>query len=178
MPWVRSGFCFSFIAWDSMTEPHETSVGLLINWYQSEKCLRCFFGPCQANYTPGSGYTVDESLLGFRDRCSFKQYIPKKPGKYGIKVYVKADNMTFYSLCSKVYIDKGTHDPDLPVPTQAILDFIGVVAGTNRNITTDNYYTSISLTNELKSRGLTLVGTMKKNKTCIPPSFLAKSEGG
>jgi len=31
---------------------------------------------CEANYTPGTGCTVDESLHGFRGRCSFKQYIP------------------------------------------------------------------------------------------------------
>jgi hypothetical protein len=31
---------------------------------------------------------------------------------------------------------------------------------------------------KLKSRKLTLVGTMKKNKACIPPSFLAKADEG
>jgi hypothetical protein len=31
---------------------------------------------------------------------------------------------------------------------------------------------------ELKSRKLTLVGTMKNNKVCIPPSFLAKADEG
>jgi len=49
------------------------------------------------------------------------------------------------------------------------------VSGKSRNITTDNYYTSIPLTKELKSRKLTLVGTMKKNKACIPPSFFGES---
>ena len=28
---------------------------------------------CEANYTPGTGCTVDESLLEFRGRCSFRQ---------------------------------------------------------------------------------------------------------
>ena len=31
---------------------------------------------------------------------------------------------------------------------------------------------------ELKSGKLTLVGIMKKNKECIPPSFLAKADEG
>ena len=32
----------------------------------------------EAHYTPGTGCTVDESLHGFRGRCSFKQYIPNR----------------------------------------------------------------------------------------------------
>jgi hypothetical protein len=31
---------------------------------------------------------------------------------------------------------------------------------------------------ELKRRKLTLVGTMEKNKACIPPSFLLKADEG
>ena len=37
-------------------------------------------------YTPGPHMTVDEQLVCFRGRCPFRQYIPSKPGKYGIKV--------------------------------------------------------------------------------------------
>ncbi|XP_059174346.1 piggyBac transposable element-derived protein 4-like [Physella acuta] len=145
-------------------------------------CVRDIFGKfvkaCEANYTPGTGCTVDESLLAFRGRCSFKQYIPNKPSKYGIKIYVLADSKTFYSVSSKIYMGAGTHAPGMQVPTQAVLDLVPTISGTNRNITTDNYYTSIDLANELKSRNLTLVGTMKKNKACIPPSFFMKAAEG
>jgi len=40
-----------------------------------------FVVACEANYTPGTGCTVDESLHGFRGMCNFKQYIPNKPSK-------------------------------------------------------------------------------------------------
>ena len=36
---------------------------------------------------PGSDLTIDEQLITTRGRCQFKQYIPSKPGKYGIKVF-------------------------------------------------------------------------------------------
>ena len=93
-------------------------------------------------------------------------------------MYVLADSQSFYSVSSKIYAGAGTHIPGLPVPTLAVLNLINPISGTNRNITTDNYYISISLANELKSNQLTLVGTMKKNKRCIPSSFLTKADAG
>jgi len=137
-----------------------------------------FVVACEANCTPGTGCTVDESLHEFRGMCSSKQYIPNKLSKYGIKVHVMADSKTFYLVSSNIYTGAGTHASGLPVPTQVLLDLVPSVSGTSRNITTDNYYTPIPLAKELKFRKLTLVGTMKKNKACIPPSFLAKADEG
>jgi len=111
--------------------------------------------------------------------CSFKQYIPKELSKYGINVYVLADSKKFYSVSSKIYTGAGCRAPVLPFPTQVVPDLVPSVSGTNRNITTDNYYTSIPLAMELKSRKFTLIGMMKKqNKVCISPSFLAKADEG
>lgn len=36
-------------------------------------------------YLPGLNLTVDEQLVPFRDRVVFKQYLPSKPDKYGLK---------------------------------------------------------------------------------------------
>jgi len=70
-----------------------------------------FVAACEANYTPGTGCTVGESLYGFRGMYSFKQFIPNKPSKYGIKVYVLSDSKTFYSVSSKIYTGADTHAP-------------------------------------------------------------------
>jgi len=96
--------------------------------------------------------------------CSFKQYVPNKPSKFANKLYVLADSKTFYLVSFKIYTGSGTLAPGLPDPTQAVLHLVPSVSETSRNITSENYYTSVPLTMELKSRDLTLVGTMKKNK--------------
>lgn len=55
------------------------------------------------------------------------------------------------------------------------LRLVQPVHGTNWNITTDNWFTSIPLIETLqKEQKLTLVGTLKKNKREIPPEFLPK----
>ena len=48
-------------------------------WERWEEILSKF-------YNPGTNLTVDEQLVGFRGR-SFKQYMPSKPAKYGIKIW-------------------------------------------------------------------------------------------
>ena len=45
----------------------------------------------QKNYSLGEFTTIDEMLVGFRGRCGFRQYIPSKPNKYGIKIYALVD---------------------------------------------------------------------------------------
>jgi len=48
--------------------------------------------------------------------------------------------------------------------------------GTNRNITTDNWFTSLlELAEQLLATKLTLVGTLRKNKGEVPPHMLVKN---
>lgn len=45
------------------------------------------------------------------------------------------------------------------------------IIATNRNITADNWFSSIELVNELLKRELTYCGTLRKNKAEIPTQF-------
>ena len=50
--------------------------------------------------------TVDEQLVCFRGRCPFRQYIPSKPGKYGIKIWAICEANTSYAWKMQVYTGK------------------------------------------------------------------------
>lgn len=133
----------------------------------------------QAAYTIGANATIDEMLVAFRGRCGFKMYMPSKPAKYGLKMQRLADARTCYVYNTYLYCGKGCDGMYLSedekkynIPTQAVLRLCKPIFGTNRNITTDNWYTSIELANVLKNKQLTLVGTLKKNKREIPKDFL------
>lgn len=41
-------------------------------------------------FCPKSNVTVDEMLVPFWGECPFKQYMPKKPAKYGLKIFCLA----------------------------------------------------------------------------------------
>ncbi|XP_045489690.1 piggyBac transposable element-derived protein 4-like [Pieris rapae] len=121
-------------------------------------------------YTPGSYITIDEQLVGFRGRCPFRMYIPNKPNKYGIKLVMAADVHSKYVINAIPYLGKGTDPQKQPLATFFVKNITSSLHGTNRNITMDNWFTSVSLADELLQSpyNLTLVGTLRSNKREIP----------
>lgn len=57
-------------------------------------------------YSPGENLTVDEQLVAFRGRCAFKQYLPSKPDKYGLKLFWICDAKTCYPLFAIPYLGR------------------------------------------------------------------------
>ena len=124
---------------------------------------------CSQYYSPSQYVTVDEQLLSFRGRCPFKMYIPSKPDKYGIKIIMMCDAKTYYMCVATPYVGKENRDTTHSIPTYYILNLTNNIQGSNRNVTLDNWFSSCELCDKLSSRGLTMVGTMRKNKPDIPP---------
>lgn len=62
-------------------------------------------------FSPDRDLTVDEQLVPFKGRCSFRQYIPKKPAKYGIKVWAACDVKTSYAWRLQVYTGRAAGEP-------------------------------------------------------------------
>ncbi|CAH2092513.1 unnamed protein product [Euphydryas editha] len=128
----------------------------------------------QANYTCSEYVTIDEMLSAFRGKCFFRVYLKSKPAKYGLKIMCLCDAKTHYLYNAFIYAGKSNEprNPDLSVPTQSVLKLAEPIFQTNRNITADNWFSSVELVHQLKAKGLTYVGTMRKNKRELPKEFL------
>uniref|UniRef100_A0A3Q3L0N4 Nucleolin n=1 Tax=Mastacembelus armatus TaxID=205130 RepID=A0A3Q3L0N4_9TELE len=123
-------------------------------------------------YNPGPEVTVDERLVPFRGRCSFKVYIPSKPGKYGIKIWAACDARSSYAWNMQVYVGKpSTGGAEKKQGMRVVLDMTTGLQG--HNITCDNFFTSYALGQELLKRKLTMVGTVRKNKPELPPALVS-----
>lgn len=57
-------------------------------------------------YMPKAQVSIDESIIGFKGRLSFVQYMPKKPTKWGIKAWVLTESETGYVWNMKIYTGK------------------------------------------------------------------------
>lgn len=138
-----------------------------------------FVQNCQDVYSVSVSTCIDEMLIQFRGRCKFKVYMPNKPAKYGIKVMCLTDARNHYFYNGYIYTGRdsdgqGLSDSDKKFnkPTQSVLRLTRPIYGTNKNVTADNWFSSIQLIDVLFERKLTYVGTLKKNKREIPPEFL------
>lgn len=129
-----------------------------------------FIGNCRKWYKPGSYITIDEQLVGFRGRCPFRMYIPNKPNKYGLKLVMMADSSTKYMCNAMPYMGKNTNTGNEPLATYFVKELSKPYHGSKRNLTMDNWFTSVPLAEELLKPpyNLTLVGTLRSNKREIP----------
>lgn len=134
---------------------------------------------CGKSYTISEFATVDEMLLGFRGRCSFRQYMPQKPNKYGLKVYATVCSKTRYLLIWEPYLGVQPQGPFWKDNSQMSLvqRLVQPISGTGRNLTFDNFFTSFPLIKTLLvSHRLTVVGTVRKNKRELPLEFVSTKE--
>ena len=132
-----------------------------------------FIEACQKSYKAGSCVTIDESLVPFRGRCSFKVYMPSKPSKYGIKIWCMVDATNAYLLNAQIYSGKSPDGPERQQASRVVRDLTTTIANSGRNVTCDNFFTDFNLAVELLDKNITLLGTLRKNKREIPLSFQA-----
>lgn len=136
-----------------------------------------FVQHCKDAYSHSEFVTIDEKLEGFRGKCNFRQYIPSKPNKYGLKVFAACDAKTFYTSAMEVYVGTQPEGPyRVGNSAQNVVERLCEhIFQSKRNITTDNWFTSIPLAESLKSKGLTLLGTIRKNKKELPQEMVTRN---
>jgi len=84
----------------------------------------------QANYAPQRSLAIDETMLRFRGRFAGKQYMPKKPVKWGIKAFSLADSSNGYLLNILLYTGAETLDgtnhqfSTLPQPAHVVMHLL------------------------------------------------------
>lgn len=126
-------------------------------------------------YKPGAVITVDEQLFPIKARCRFTQYMPNKPNKFGIKCWLASDVKSKYVVNGFPYLGKDEERSSVPLSEFIVLKLMEPYTGSGRTVTTDNFFTSLSLATKLITKRTTLVGTIRQNKRELPkPAKLKK----
>ena len=125
-------------------------------------------------YVPRTDICVDEQLVPFRGRCGFRQYILSKPAKYGLKIWWACDSDTSYPLKGEVNLGRQPGEPrEVGKGARVVKQLTYPWRNSGRNVTADNFFSSIPLATDLLQDGLTYVGTLRSNKPEIPTTLKA-----
>nr|XP_003707254.1 PREDICTED: piggyBac transposable element-derived protein 4-like [Megachile rotundata] len=141
------------------------------------------------HFTPSKDICIYESIVKFKGRIALITYNPKKPTKWGIRIYVLADVKTGYVYSILPYYGSLTTEtlekPELPISSRIPLTLIkkllnNVPNAEGYHLYTDRFFTSIPLADELFKMKIHLTGTIMPNRKHLPaqikkPRFLIKS---
>ena len=140
--------------------------------------MRYAFEECNKSFArvmiPECYLSLDETFYPMRTQIHFRQYNPDKPAKHGM--LFKSINSATYPCTyqSHVYCGKPKGEPNefyISGTENYIQYLVNKLSSYHdirgRNISMDR----LSVANRLLDKGITLVGTMQKNRVGIPASL-------
>lgn len=122
-------------------------------------------------FSPFQNICIDESLMLFKGRLAFKQYIPSKRHRFGVKLFVLCDVETGYVVDFIVYTGADTDIVDsqsLGVSGAVVTTLLQPYLGKGHTLWIDNWYTSPDLAKYLLTEKTDMCGTVRKNRRGMP----------
>jgi len=131
----------------------------------------------QDEYIPHEQLSVDEGMIPFKGRLSFKQYMKDKPVKFGVKMWIAADAVTAYCLNFEVYVGKHATtfrylDRHFGLSGRVVIELTKHLHNRGHTVYTDNFFTSPALAHYLSSQGTYLCGTVRSNRKGFPKEIV------
>ena len=128
-----------------------------------------FIENCQASYRPSAELTIDEQLLTSRSRCSFTQYMPNKPDKFGIKFWMLSEVDSKYIYNCFPYLGKHEEKSSTDLLGEFVVKKLTQpLLNKGYHVTCDNFFSSLRLAQYLKAHRTSFLGTVKSNKSELP----------
>ncbi|XP_032227553.1 piggyBac transposable element-derived protein 4-like [Nematostella vectensis] len=99
----------------------------------------------QQTYEPSKDMSVNEGMIAFKGRLGFRQYMPAKPTKYGIKVWMAADPNNGYVCNYKVYLGQENRQRVHGLCYDVVMDMAKPFLNSYRHIFCDTFFTTVRL---------------------------------
>ena len=130
---------------------------------------------CLREYNPHRNCSIDEAMVAFRGRLGWRQYMPAKPTKYGMKVWMRADPVNAYCNEFEVYTGRVQQDrPERGLGERVVKELSVKLRGGNYVVNNDNYFTSVPLFESLLDEGILARGTVRINRRGLPRRLLSE----
>ena len=126
---------------------------------------------CSEAFYPGKKLSIDESLVLFKGRLSFKQYIKSKRARFGIKLFqlcttnqTLLDYMIYHGNMANQLIEMEDGLITEKIPITLMQKYLGK----GHHFFVDNYYTSFALAEYLLQNDTYVTGTIRENRKQFP----------
>ena len=127
-------------------------------------------------YNPSEYLAIDDVIVRFKGRVVFKQYIPRKHKRYGIKLYKLCDS-TGYIYDMKVYLGKNEQltSQHLTAPHAIVRELTRKVEGCGHKLYMDNFFSSPDLFDDLTKKKINCCGTVRPCTKGMPQDLRPKN---
>lgn len=139
--------------------------------------VEAFVDTFRSSIRPGKNIVIDESMVPWRGRLCFRQYIPGKRHKYGVKLY-KLCLPEGYTYNIEIYAGKNQTTIKKSHCHDVVMRLLNGLLFEGRVLFIDNYYTTVPLAEELLENSTFICGTVKINKKFLPPQAKQKQKRG
>lgn len=118
-------------------------------------------------YYPNRELSIDESMVLWRGRLRFRQYIKGKRHKFGVKLYSlnEPDGLT---IKFKIYSGGSDFTAGVGHTEKVVLHLMDRLLNEGHALFMDNFYNSFTLASRLLSMNTYCTGTLRKNRKCNP----------
>ncbi|XP_049767584.1 piggyBac transposable element-derived protein 4-like [Schistocerca cancellata] len=127
-------------------------------------------------YYPGRDLSLDESMILWRGRLSFRQYIKNKRNKYGIKLYMLNNPDGFINKCA-VYTGMRGDMGGKGHAEKIVLHLLEEKVNVGHHIYMDNFYNSFALAKTLLNAKTHCTGTLRVNRKNTPKDVVCAKLG-
>lgn len=127
---------------------------------------------------PGEVISIDEALIRFFGRISFRTYNASKPAKYGLKAYKLCDEKGYtYKFDLYTATPPEPRADGLKGVVAIVFDLLDGYLDKGRKLYMDNWYNSPELFLRLLQRKTQAAGTVRLNRKGMPKELAQKKKG-
>ena len=119
---------------------------------------------------PSQNVAVDEAMIKFQGCSSLKQYMPAKPIKQGIKVWVLGDSSNGYFSHFDVYTGR-KEDREVGLGTHVVKTLTEDLKDKHHHVFFDNFLTSYQLLDDLEKDRIYGCGTARRDRKEFPSAL-------
>ena len=108
----------------------------------------------KAHFQPGRDLSINEAMIGFKGHIFFKQYMPAKPTKWGIKVWEMCDAATGYCVTIDIYMGCASRqNTEVSLGHKVVDKLASEYYNQNRHLYFDRFFASVPLMQRLSQNG-------------------------